>query len=794
MTTPYADGAPAYAAAGFTGMFPVRGKRPALSGVTGRLGTQTTPEYYMSLAPDHMADNIGWRLPSRFVGVDVDAYGTKQGAVTMAVLTAQLGPLPATVTTTARGSGPSRISLFRIPEGAELSGALEARHADGSVSRDVEVVQHHHRYAVVWPSVHPGTGGIYRWYAPDGTALDGPPDLSAVPSLPDAWLAHFGQSSERSSPGLGEGEAHFRSTYTGSAFPEALESALGRFTASPGSRHDTMLTTLHQCAREAAAGAYPAALAFDRLRDLWDAATGDESRSPVEFSEMVRTACEAVSPESVAAQREKLARFWEVRQAPALEAFDAPVPGGGEDQTHLPASFWAARPVLTHIRDAAHSRLFGADAVFYGVLARLASMVPPALRVDTGILSPVSLNLAVAVVAASGIGKSTGESRARDVIPAPGYLTDHGYGDGLPLGSGEGLAESYFGTVEEDAGDATRHGDDQPKGKPKMIRRKVRDNNFFVLDEGTALMEMLARQGTTIGSALRSAVSGSTIGQQNARAETTRVLEGGSYSAGFLIGFQPRFAGALFTPEFVAAGTPQRFLYAKASDPSIPADSPADPGPLPVAAVLRDVVTRPSANPFGDLSLPKGEDVPVIGVPEVEQRRIRAERLEILAGADTERDELDSQQPAMLAKLAGLLAVLDGRTDTTDEDWVLAGTVWSTSCAVRDQLRGIAEAERQKETQGRVEFHAKKEAAAALQVDEARASVTDAKVSRLALKIAGWVHRGEGTAWRAFAATVAGRDKRLLPDARDLAVTNGWIVYDSPTITPGPSRPTAQEN
>ena len=786
MTTPYATGAPAYAALGFTGLFPVRGKQPALSGVTGREGVHSSPDQYAR--DDVLASygdlNLGWHLPPGFVGVDVDAYEGKEGGRTWSQLESELGPLPPTVSSTARGDGPSRIHVFRVPPGVQLSGVLEAVHPDGTRTRDVEVIQEHHRYAVVWPSVHPGTRGTYRWYLPDGSALDGPPPLDRVADLPSAWVERFRKSAESRSPGLGKDEAYFRATYTSSALPEALKSAVGHFTAAAGSRHDSMLTTLHQCARESAAGAYPAADAFDQCRTLWDQATDGMDRGR-EFADMVRTACEAVSPESVADQKARLAKFWDLRNTPALEAFDLglTLSPTGDSVSHLPESFWSARPVLTHIRHAAHSRLFGADAVFYGVLARLASMVPPTLRVDTGILSPVSLNLAVAVVAASGIGKSTGESRSRDVLPAPAYLVTHGYGDGLPLGSGEGLAEAYFGTVEEDQGDAT-----QSKSKPKLIRRKIRDNNLFVLDEGTALMEMLSRLGTTVGSALRSAVSGSTIGQQNARAETTRVLEGGSYSAGFLIGFQPRFAGALFTPEFIAAGTPQRFLFAKASDPSIPDSSPEDPGPLDLTETLRDVVTRQAQGPFTGLGLPGPGEVPLITVPERERLRIRAERLAAARGEAVEA--LDSQSPAILAKLAGLLAVLEGRTDTTEEDWDLARVVWGTSCTVRDELRVIAEQETQKENQGRIDFHAKKEAAAALHTDEARASVEDKRTDRLALKIAGHVRRGEAATWKDVRGRMAGRDKQYLQVARDAAVDRGWITYETGgAIAPGPVDP-----
>jgi hypothetical protein len=68
---------------------------------------------------------------------------------------------------------------------------------------------------------------------------------------------------------------------------------------------------------------------------------------------------------------------------------------------NLPESFWLARPVFGHIRQAAHYRGRSGDLVFIIALARLAAMVSPKLVFDVG-LGPGSLNLAVAAIGKSG--------------------------------------------------------------------------------------------------------------------------------------------------------------------------------------------------------------------------------------------------------------------------------------------------------------------------------------------------------------------------------------------------------
>lgn len=132
------------------------------------------------------------------VGIDIDAYPPKTGAATLVEAERRWGPLPAGSWPSARNEG-SGIRLFRVPDGTVLQTVIGFPKL--SIGH-IEVIQRHHRYAVVWPSIHP-TGAIYTWRSADGEVLDQPPSLDDLPLLPVAWLqalAGTGTAAERACP------------------------------------------------------------------------------------------------------------------------------------------------------------------------------------------------------------------------------------------------------------------------------------------------------------------------------------------------------------------------------------------------------------------------------------------------------------------------------------------------------------------------------------------------------------------------------------------------------------------
>lgn len=192
-TGPYASTGRDYLRAGWPGVLPVEGKHLPPEGFTGAKGHDTSYADVETWASDPATArlNVALRLPRGVVGLDVDAYDGRHGGRTLAAAEERWGALPETVRSTSRADGVSGIRLFRVPGAESL-----AWHANldpfGLVPYDashIDVIRHGHRYAMVWPSVHPKTGQVYRWLDADGQPLDGLPRPDDLPELPAAWVA-----------------------------------------------------------------------------------------------------------------------------------------------------------------------------------------------------------------------------------------------------------------------------------------------------------------------------------------------------------------------------------------------------------------------------------------------------------------------------------------------------------------------------------------------------------------------------------------------------------------------------
>ena len=183
--TPYLTAVGTYRAAGWTGVLPLPFRRKAdpPAGFTGNRGAWPSTADYQAWTdntrPSEGGGNIALRMPPDIIGVDVDNYGDKGGALTLADAVTTWGPLPDTWTSTSRDDGISGIRLYRVPEGMRWPGVL---------GPGIEIIQTVHRYAVVWPSVHP-EGRVYRWCRPDGVASLAPPQSDDLPDLPPRWVA-----------------------------------------------------------------------------------------------------------------------------------------------------------------------------------------------------------------------------------------------------------------------------------------------------------------------------------------------------------------------------------------------------------------------------------------------------------------------------------------------------------------------------------------------------------------------------------------------------------------------------
>jgi hypothetical protein len=438
----------------------------------------------------------------------------------------------------------------------------------------------------------------------------------------------------------------------------------------------------------------------------------------------------------------------------------------------LPPSFYAStRPTLFRMHACAHSRGVAADMVLYSNLARISGMLPTQCRLVTGYGSDrgASLNLFVAAIGASGDGKSTGSSLSRSMYAAPPMLD---FLDGVPLGSGEGIAEAYMGWVWHDIPN-TEVKSGQRKGLPQRekVREQVRRNAFYFADEGQMFTKLQERSGSTLSEVIRTAWYGGTLGNTNADSERTRIILEGEYSMGMFIGFQPETARPLLKD--FATGTTQRFLYCSTIDPGIPESRPTR---IPI----QPTVFQPE---------PRNVQLP----DEIADQVWRHHNEKRRGVIDVPR--LDAHGMLTRLKLAALLALLDGRYVVTTSpsdgtgDWELAEVMWRTSCAVRDHY--IAEAERQatRDRRDRNLSYADREGMAEARRQQVRDAST--KVQRVAALVAKYAHAPVKPS-----GTIGDVSRRLRSDSRAClgeallyAITEGWVEVDGDKVTPGPSRP-----
>lgn len=276
--SPYSCAAHLYAEAGWPGPIPLRRGRkfPPPTGLTGSNGRYPTPDEIggWSEGRQHWLPfdpyNIAIRVQPGIVGIDVDHYGDKRGGDTLADLTAALGTLAPTWVSTARPT-PSGIRWFRVADDVVLEGVL------GS---GIETVQHHHRYAMVWPSIHPDPAvGSYVWVTPDGELADGPPSPEDLPYLSPGWVERFRVDRVLVDRVDGPAAGEHREDVWHPKVKRALDDAVIRL-GSGVSRHDTMVAAVQRLARYEERGYPGATTAIDVLGESFLDAVADEPHRP----------------------------------------------------------------------------------------------------------------------------------------------------------------------------------------------------------------------------------------------------------------------------------------------------------------------------------------------------------------------------------------------------------------------------------------------------------------------------------------------------------------------------------
>lgn len=419
-----------------------------------------------------------------------------------------------------------------------------------------------------------------------------------------------------------------------------------------------------------------------------------------------------------------------------LETTATPIPT-------LPEEFWESREILRIIRQAAHSRGRSADAVLGCLLARMSAGIPHRLKIPPIVGSHAPLNLMVALVGPPGSGKGSAHQIAVDLLELD---LERVIGP-LPLGSGEGFAESFFDMQETVAANG------------KKIKQKVRAywNASFYADEGEVLSTLGSRQGSTLLSSLRTAFSGGLLGQSNATQDRRRIVPSGDYSMGLVLGLQPELSGPLLDDS--AAGTPQRFLWFSSIDPTVPDDLPEWPENASIiSAGIRTI----------DYLYQPNNAVRHLQIPDSITREIRKSDLDRVRGRKVQ-DPMQAHHDLVQLKVASCLAIFEQRQHIEDEDWDLAASAKKVSDLVRAHAQKCV-----------MEIAKEKEIEASAKVARREIKVGDFRTEEAAKRIRDRVKSQPGMSPSELNQTLR-KWRDVYGDALNYAINQGWVhVREAP--------------
>lgn len=399
--------------------------------------------------------------------------------------------------------------------------------------------------------------------------------------------------------------------------------------------------------------------------------------------------------------------------------------------------FWDRRALFRWCWDTGAAQMIPPGAILGDVLARASAAAGHRVTLPGIIGAPTTIGLGVIVAAGTGGGKTS----AAAIVADRTNLAVHEAG----LGTAEGIMDQY--------GEVTK------EGVMQYRRRAV----LFTSDEAEAALGLAARPGSILLPVIRSMVSGAPVALTYRHRPVK--LERGQYVAAFLLAGQPQKFAPILTADEIGGGTPQRFLWLPGGFPDCPppGGGPPAPGKAPVNLPPALGGVPPTE---GGLPMPGT----TIGVPEHIADEVRAARHKALTDPGT--DPLQAHSMLTRLKTAAVLALIDGRTAISGDDWQDAAALDAISRATILAARAaIAEHDRQANT-----ALAEREGQRAAVVDGARETAARGRVAR---RVAEHVHQHQpdgGCTRRCLAPALAARDRGWTDTATDLAVANGWIL------------------
>lgn len=372
---------------------------------------------------------------------------------------------------------------------------------------------------------------------------------------------------------------------------------------------------------------------------------------------------------------------WDELTEPPEDAADTSVTPQERKEVDL-AEFWRARPVLTHLHEFAKARRVGPWAVLGSALARVITMTPPAVVLPPIVGGAASLNLFVGLVGKSGTGKDAAQKTAKVALTSDAAWTAYLE---APLGSGEGLSHMFMKPVKPVRGG----GDDQPTSEQYNQKALVR------IGEIDTLNAQQSRQASTLSAQLRMAAMGEELGAFYVDLAKRMIVPAHQYRLCIVAGIQPARSAVLL--DDADGGTPQRWIWMPAGDPTAQREVPEPPEPL-----LWEPPDLMSSPRYVENGLTFFE----VGLPDVAMEAVIAARVQ--SQREEDATGLDSHALLTRCKVAAGLALMEGRIVVTEDDWHLSGAIMALSdaqrarcqkavgqmAAVANRAKAYAEAER----------------------------------------------------------------------------------------------------
>jgi len=417
--------------------------------------------------------------------------------------------------------------------------------------------------------------------------------------------------------------------------------------------------------------------------------------------------------------------------------------------------FWEARPELAAVRTYARSMTVSPWAMFGAVLLRVLDRVPPDYVLPKITGSYGSLNLYVALVAPSGVGKNTAWDAAEDAyVFGEDPDGDH---DPWPLGTGEGLIKTFVKRAQADDIDP----DTAKPAIPGSVIR-IRKSAIFTCLEVDEFAALITRRNATLPGTLRDGWNGAWLGKTNGEDERRLKVGRHTYRLGLVVGVQPERAASLLSEEEIKGGTAGRFLWLPAWDPGALDLEDLHASPEPATWVMPP---WPADAPFRT----GWHELPVCADAVREIRTARIARLR-----DPGSDDINGHALLARLKVAAALGLLAERVGVTNEDWLLASYVMSVSDRTRDGILTIlreAAAEKNR-AQGRAEGERALIAQRVQDEDAVR------RVCKTLMRRAEKARDADDGPWlnrKALSDAVAGRNKGDFPHALGLLVDSGQL-------------------